>query len=92
MRELTIEEMEQVDGGIGPGGAVLGAVVGAATGYQTGGIAGAATGAAFGAVGGFFGGITLAATGISRLMFGAYTVETYLVGNAAVNQIGVSNS
>ena len=68
MRELTYEEMEQVDGGVGPlaFGAVMGGAYGAVSGYDSGGIPGAIGGFALGSVTGFFGGIAAATTGVAR--------------------------
>ena len=70
MRELTLEEMEQVAGGLGPAGAVIG------------GVSGIIGGATLGAVGGFFGGIASATTGLGRAMFGGYAVGASVLGSA----------
>jgi len=85
MRELTYEEMEQVDGGLAPLAytAVAGGVYGAYSGYNSGGIPGAIGGFALGSVSGFFGGIAAATTGVARVMFGAYSFGTYALNDAA---------
>lgn len=77
MRELTEKEIEQVSGGFGPAGALIaGAVSGtlkAASGASAGEVVAATT---LGAVSGFFGGIASVTTGITRVMFSAYAIET----------------
>ena len=85
MRELTYEEMEQVDGGVGPlaFGAVMGGAYGAYSGYQSGGIPGAIGGFAMGSVTGFFGGVAAATTGIARGMFAAYSFGTHMLNDNA---------
>ena len=85
MRELTYEEMEQVDGGLGPlaFGAVMGGAYGAVSGYDSGGIPGAIGGFALGSVTGFFGGIAAATTGVARVMFGAYSMGTHILNDRA---------
>ncbi len=88
MRELTIDEMEQVDGGIGFHGAVMGAAAGAIGAALTGGgVAEIATGAMFGAVSGFFGGIGGATVGITRGMFSGYSLGTGAIGTRAVYEM-----
>ena len=85
MRELTYEEMEQVDGGLGPlaFGTVLGGAYGAISGYDSGGIPGAIGGFALGSVTGFFGGVAAATTGIARGMFTAYSIGTHMLNDIA---------
>ena len=84
MRELTIEETEMVNGGVGAVGAVIGGVTGGVVSYNQGGNIGniiAAT--TLGAVGGFFGGIASATTGLGRVMFGGYSVGMGAMSSAA---------
>jgi hypothetical protein len=84
MRELTIEEMEQVGGGAFLYGAALGGLAGGVSAYATGGNLGQiAAGVATGAAAGFFGGIAGASSGLTRMLFGAYTIEVGVIGNAA---------
>ncbi len=87
MRELTYEEMEQVDGGVGPlaVGVVLGGAHGAYSGYQSGGVPGAITGLALGSVTGLFGGVAAAASGVARGMFVAYSTATYMLNDRAMD-------
>ena len=57
MKELTMEETNQVNGGYGVGGAALGAVIGGADAYLEGGDLGdVVIGTIFGGISGFFGG------------------------------------
>ncbi|RDE07645.1 class IIb bacteriocin, lactobin A/cerein 7B family [Pelagibacterium lacus] len=76
MRELKTNEIEDVSGGVGPGGAVLGAVIGGVGAAVSGGNAGQIAGAALlGGVGGFFGAIALGGYGGAVTgMFGAKAV------------------
>lgn len=86
MRELTSEEIEQVSGGFGPVGAVLGGLAGGLSSAATGGNFGQIVGgAAFGAAAGFFGGIASVTTGITRIMFGAYSVEMGVLSSATTS-------
>jgi len=88
MRELTIDEIEQVNGGIGVYGAVLGAAGGAIGAAATGGGAAAiATGAIFGAASGFFGGIGAATFGFTRGMFTSYSLGVGGIGTRAVYEV-----
>ena len=84
MRELTYEEMEQIDGGVVPFAIALGAAHGAYSGYQSGGISGAIAGAAFGAATGVFGGVAVAARGAARVMFSAYSFGTHAIQQEAM--------
>jgi uncharacterized membrane protein len=86
MRELTKRELEEVNGGFGLPGAVLGAVTGGAIAAGRGaGWGGIATGVILGGVSGFFGGISAATTGLSRYMFGAYSVEVAYINDRATS-------
>jgi len=82
MRELTIEEMEQVDGGVVWFGAAAGAIYGGYMAYEAGGGVGAVLGgAAMGAATGIFGGVAAATTGFARVAFTGYAYGTdYLNG------------
>lgn len=82
MRELTIEEMERVDGGVVWFGAAAGAIYGGYMAYESGGGAAAIIGgAAMGAATGVFGGVAGATTGFGRLAFTGYAYATdYLNG------------
>ena len=81
MRQLTKAEVPLVGGGIGVVGAVIGGVANGYMAYHNGHGAGVIAGAvAVGAVSGFFGGIASATTGIARVMFGAYAIETGVIG------------
>lgn len=83
MRELTDDELELVNGGVGPVGAALGGIAGGLTAVANGGNVGQiAASAAFGAASGFFGGIAATSTGITRMMFGAYSIEMGVLGSA----------
>lgn len=85
MRELTYEEMEQVDGGLGPlaVGVVLSAGYGAFSGYENGGIGGAIGGAALGAATGFYGGVAAMTTGLVRVGFGLKAFGTHILNERA---------
>ena len=87
MRELTYEEMEQVDGGVVPFAIALGAAHGAYSGYQSGGVGGAIAGAAFGAATGVFGGVAVAARGAARVMFSAYSFGTHAIQQEAMEDL-----
>ena len=81
MRELTLKEVDEVSGGVGAVGAVLGGITGGAIAVaHGGGAANIISGVTLGAVSGFFGGIAGATSGITRYMFGAYSVETGVIG------------
>ncbi len=84
MRELTRSEIEEVSGGVGPAGALIGGITGGAISIAKGGGVGEViSGVAFGATSGFFGGIASAASGAGRYMFGAYAIETGIIGGIA---------
>ena len=89
MRELTFEEMDQIDGGVLPAvGIVLGASYGAYSGYQSGGVPGAIAGIAFGSVTGFFGGVASMAGAVGvggRIFFGAASFGTHAIGHEALD-------
>jgi len=78
MRVLTIDEADQVDGGVGAIGAALGAIGAAVGAYQNNASAGTIVAAGLlGAVAGFFGDIA-ATPGIgagTAAMFGAYSIS-----------------
>ncbi len=77
MRELTIEEMDQVDGGVVWFGAAAGAIYGGYKAYEAGGGAGAIMGgAALGAATGVFGGVAAATSGFTRVVFAGYSYGT----------------
>lgn len=89
MRELTYEEMEQVDGGVAPvvvaaGITIAGGIMG---GYQTGGWQGAVVGGTLAVPAAIFGGAAVAAYGAGRAMFSAYAMGTMWLQNRAVNNI-----
>ena len=91
MRELTFEDMEQVDGGAPPlmaaGIAIAGGIGGGlvSAGWRRAVVAG--TLAAPAAV---FAGVAVAATGVTSLVFGAFSVGTSILGAHAVNGLGCS--
>lgn len=89
MRELTYEEMEQVDGGVAPLaiGVGLGAAQGAYSGYRSGGVPGAIAGIAIGSVTGLFGGVAAATGGVARAMFGAYGMFTHAIQHEALDDM-----
>ncbi|NKB34809.1 MAG: hypothetical protein GKR91_17070 [Pseudomonadales bacterium] len=83
MRELTLNEVEEVSGGFGLPGAVIGGIGGGLSSAVSGGNVGQIIGSTLtGAVGGFFGGIAGATTGAARYMFGAYAIETGVIGTS----------
>ena len=79
---LTIDQAEEVTGGVG----VVGAAIGAATGAGSAAIGGGgpgqiAVGAATGAVAGFFGGIaTVAGSKLGTALFGSKSVAVGVTG------------
>jgi len=82
MRELTVEETEIVNGGFGPVGAAIGGIAGGISGAINGdGIGDVLKGVTFGAASGYFGGIASQTTGFARVAFGAYSVETGVIGS-----------
>jgi len=85
MRELTYEEMEQIDGGVAPLAIAIAAGHGAYTGYRSGGIPGAIAGAAIGSATGFFAGVAIMTTGAARVMFGAYSFGSHAIGHEAMD-------
>ena len=94
MRELTYEEMEQVDGGVAPAAAAMAIAVGAGVGggFLTGGWQGALVAGLFAAPAAVFAGVAVAATGITSLAFGAFSVATSILGTHATNQVGQATS
>ena len=44
MRELSVNEVEEVNGGVGPGGAIIGGIIGGISGAQNNGVSGFFTG------------------------------------------------
>ena len=94
MRELTYEEMEQVDGGVAPLAIGVGIAVaaGAGGGAISAGWQGAVVGAAFAAPAAIFAGAATIAGGFGAAMFGIYSVGTSILGTHAVNQIGHGSS
>ncbi len=87
MRELTYEEMEQIDGGLAPFMLGLAVVSGAAAGYATGGWKGAILGATFAAPTAIFAGVAGATYGVTRLVFSAYSVGTGTIGAVATGSV-----
>ncbi len=87
MRELTYEEMEQVDGGVLHVSIAIGAIGGAINGYSDAGIQGAVVGGLLGAASGVYGGVAAVATGASRLMFGAYSVGSMVLSDQATGRM-----
>lgn len=80
MRELTVEETENVYGGAGLLGAAAGGVIGAGTAILEGdSVGGVIKDATFGAASGFFGGLAGVTTGFARAMNVAYSVEMGLM-------------
>lgn len=73
--ELTGEEIEQVNGGFGPAGAITGAIVGGGVALLTGKNAGQVVSATiFGLVGGFFGGVGMQGARVAVGLMGGYAV------------------
>lgn len=73
--ELTEQEIDQVQGGFGPAGAITGAVIGGGVALLTGKNAGqVASAAIFGLVGGFFGGVGMHGTRVAVGLLGGYAV------------------
>ncbi len=86
MRELTLEEVEDVNGGFGVVGATIGAVTGGVSAAYNGGNAGQIAAATIlGGVSGWFGGLASASSGFARGMWGAYAVEVGVIGNATTS-------
>ena len=88
MRELTMQEMEQVDGGIAPLAVVIPLVVGVGGGAVTGGWRGALVGGLFAVPAAIFAGVSLATAGATSAVFAVYSVGTSILGSHATNQIG----
>ena len=88
MRELTYEEMEQVDGGVAPFVLGLAIVTGAVAGYDSGGWKGAVVGATLAAPSAIFGGAAAMTYGAGRAMLAVYSVGTAWLGNRATGSIG----
>ena len=88
MRELTYEEMDQIDGGVAPLAVVIGAAHGAYSGYRAGGVGGAIAGAALGSVTGLFAGVAVMTTGATRVMFGAYSSLSHVIAHEALDDLG----
>jgi len=83
MRELTVEETEMVNGGVGPGGAIIGAAIGVGTSIALDKSIGETIASGLiGGVSGFFGGIATSryASSATRYMFGGYSAGTGVVG------------
>ena len=85
MRELTLREVSQVGGGVGPGGAIIGGVTAGISAASNGNGVGIIVGAVLiGATAGFFGAVAAAAPLSGALMFGTYSVGTgVLAGHVA---------
>ncbi len=89
MRELTYEEMEQIDGGVLPLFPIAVAVgTGAAIGYRNGGIQGAVVAGTLAAPAALFGGIAASSYGAARVMFSAYSFATTFFANEASRNVG----
>ena len=91
MRELTYEEMEQVDGGVVPFAIGLAVVTGAALGYDSGGWKGAVVGGTLAAPAALFGGIAASTYGVGRAMFSTYAIGTAWLQNRAVNGVSTAS-
>ncbi len=79
MRELTDDELELVNGGVGLLGAAFTAVTaGGATAFNGGSVGEVVGATILGGVSGFFGGIALSpySSGLTTAMFGVFSVET----------------
>ena len=88
MRELTYEEMEQVDGGVAPAVMAIGIAVagGVGGGLVTGGWRGAIVAGSFAVPAAIFAGVSVAATGVASLTFGVFSVATSVLGTHATNE------
>ena len=87
MRELTYEEMEQVDGGVAPAAIAVGlsAAYGAYSGYRTAGVGGALAGAAMGAVAGMYGVAAATYSGLARVVYGGLSIAHHMAGEEMVD-------
>ncbi|MEW5683129.1 MAG: hypothetical protein AB1780_12165 [Pseudomonadota bacterium] len=85
MQELTFEQVEEVNGGVGPWGAVVGGVVAGGQAALSGKSGGQIAGALFlGAASGFFGGAGAAAWGAGAKMTSVlYTSKAVMAGVAS---------
>jgi|TARA_B100000315_G_C14497171_1_gene550587 lactobin A/cerein 7B family class IIb bacteriocin len=82
VRELTDEEIEMVNGGVGLIGAGIGAVsAGGSTALGDGSFGEVVGATLLGGAAGFFGGIATSgySSGLTTAMFGAYSVETGII-------------
>ena len=86
MRELTIEEMNQVDGGAAPLAFALEAGTSACSGWRGGGPGGAA-GAAFRSVLRFHAEIAVMTTGAIRFMYGTYSFGSRMLNHEALEHL-----
>lgn len=74
MQTLNMQDVKQVNGGIGPWGAAIGATAGAINGARKNGVTGAVKGAALGGLAGATGGLAAATTGFVRAGWAARSV------------------
>ena len=89
MRELTYEEMEQIDGGVAPAAMAIGIAVagGVGGGYATGGWQGAIVAGSFAAPAAIFAGVAVAASGVASLVFATFSVATSILGSHATSEV-----
>lgn len=88
MRELTMEEMDEVVGGVGPVGAAIGVAVGAGSAAVQGGNAGEIiAGGILGGASGFFGGLATASGvgGFGRSLLATFAVETGIMSGSVTS-------
>ena len=87
MRELTMQEMEQVDGGVVPLGVGIALAVGVGGGAIVGGWRGALVGGLFSVPAAIFAGVATATTGAASAVFAVYSVGTSLLGAHATSEV-----
>jgi len=88
MRELTTNEIKEVNGGFGPAGAIIGGVLGAISGARNNGASGFVTGlvlgAASGALGGWAGTLFSAGYRSMSAVAGANSVLTGIIASEEI--------